>query len=40
MFLKLTVTVSPLMKPDKLPLPYWMENSVPFLTYVLDFFEL
>ncbi|CAG5897529.1 unnamed protein product [Menidia menidia] len=37
---KRTVTVSWLMKPDRLPLPYWIENSVPFFTYVLDFFEL
>lgn len=38
--LELTETVSPLMKPDKLPRPYRMENCVPFWTYVLDFFEL
>ncbi|KAF3846705.1 hypothetical protein F7725_003783 [Dissostichus mawsoni] len=33
-------TVSPLMNPDKLPLPYRIENAVPFLANVLDFFEL
>lgn len=35
-----TVHVSWLRKPDKLPLPYWMANAVPFFTYVLDLAEL
>lgn len=37
---QLTVHVSWLRYPDKLPDPYWMAKAVPFFTYVLDLAEL
>lgn len=35
-YVEVTVHVSWLRYPDKLPLPYWMAKAVPFFTYVLD----